>query len=104
VARKEPRLKGAWRDCDAEDSSDDVLEGHLINTGRQADLELRAMDVNDTSVTHEDLAPPTTSLVGWWVPRRMYDMTEMQIIGELCIYATIFTGLGLMAAAHRDTL
>ena len=109
VARKEPRLKGAWRDYDAENTFNSSGTGGVNDTGRHADLELKTMAVDNTTATTDEniidsLAPSTNSLVGWWVPRRMYDMTEMQILGELCIYATIFTGLGLMAAAHRDTL
>jgi hypothetical protein len=38
-----------------------------------------------------------------WNNKKIYEMTEVQVVMELCIYATIFTGLGLLAAAHRET-
>ena len=36
--------------------------------------------------------------------REMSAMTELQILGELCLYATAFTSLGIFAAAHRHVL
>ena len=36
--------------------------------------------------------------------REMASMTELQILGELCLYATAFTSLGIFAAAHRHVL
>ena len=36
--------------------------------------------------------------------RDMSSMTELQILGELCLYATAFTSLGIFAAAHRHVL
>jgi hypothetical protein len=54
-----------------------------------------------TQVSSSSSSPWTTTFMP---NKRMYEMTEIQILGELCIYATIFTGLGLLAAAHRDTL
>ena len=36
--------------------------------------------------------------------REMSSMTELQILGELCLYATAFTSLGIFAAAHRHVL
>jgi hypothetical protein len=106
VARKEPRLKGAWRDYDAENSVNSTAMTDINDNDLHGDLELKTMAVDTTAKTDKKIGSlsPTNSPVGWWIPRRMYEMTEMQILGELCIYATIFTGLGLMAAAHRDTL
>ena len=36
--------------------------------------------------------------------REMSSMTELQILGELCLYATAFSSLGIFAAAHRHVL
>ncbi|KAL3910229.1 MAG: hypothetical protein SGARI_002226 [Bacillariaceae sp.] len=98
VARKEPRLKGAWRD-DNQDESEAVVDK---DTGSEIGMD--AMDLS--SIDEQDSGPgvPSSLSRGWWIPTKMYDMTEMQILGELCIYATLFTGLGLVAAAHRETL
>mmetsp|Transcript_54648 Transcript_54648/g.63101 ORF Transcript_54648/g.63101 Transcript_54648/m.63101 type:complete len:632 (+) Transcript_54648:41-1936(+) len=94
VARTEPRLKGAWTDR-CEDKKD-----------IESNLELKIMKINDTFVNDDDdiLLSSSSFSTGLWIPRKMYDMTEIQILGELCIYSTIFTGLGLLAAAHRETL
>lgn len=116
VARKEPRLKGAWRDYDVDDKNlTNTVNSHSVPQG--TDMELKIMAI-DRSFVDEDITNVLVSMSsnssgrdryssfarGLWIPRRMYDMTQMQILGELCIYATIFTGLGLMAAAHRETL
>jgi len=69
------------------------------------------MTINDNLMddSENELMSPSSSSSssplskGLWVPRKMYDMTEIQILGELCVYATIFTALGLIAAAHRET-
>jgi len=94
VARTEPRLKGAWTDR-CKDKKD-----------IESNLELKIMKINDTFVNDDDdiLLSSSSFSTGLWIPRKMYDMTEIQILGELCIYSTIFTGLGLLAAAHRETL
>jgi hypothetical protein len=80
VGRKEPRLKGVWTDHD---------EG-------QKDME----ESNFDSTPEKPVSPFAKEL---WNPKKMYEMTEIQILVELCIYATVFTGLGLLAAAHRET-
>jgi hypothetical protein len=59
------------------------------------------LDDDDGTLSSSSSSTPFSK--GLWIPRKMYDMTEIQIIGELCIYATIFTGIGLLAAAHRET-
>ncbi|KAG7350651.1 EXS family protein [Nitzschia inconspicua] len=106
VARQEPRLKGAWRDkvinrsmVALHDESLDISELHT-----NATMDLQAMGVEDLSHNEKPITRSLSYVRGWWIPRKMYDMTELQILGELCIYATIFTGLGLVAAAHRETL
>jgi EXS family len=40
--------------------------------------------------------PPCTS--------DMSSMNNMQVLGELCLYSTVFAILGLIIAAHRETL
>ena len=97
VARKEPRLKGAWSDHreneqDQIDSSDADLDSRIM-----------AMDdmLSDNSGRSERSPSPFAKSL--WNPKKMYEMTDIQVIVELCIYATIFTGLGLLAAAHRET-
>ena len=100
VARKEPRLKGAWRDYCEDDNKESSEPSNLE--------EFKSMAMNDTFLDDDDgtLSSSSSSTPfskGLWTPRKMYDMTEIQILGELCIYVTIFTGLGLLAAAHRET-
>lgn len=111
VARKEPRLKGAWRDYDANDNTTIDSRGGLYSSSQDRNLELKIMAMEGTfeddvtshsKSTVKDMSSPFSR--GFWIPRKMYDMTQVQILGELCIYATIFTCLGLMAAAHRETL
>eukprot|EP00536_Pseudo-nitzschia_multiseries_P013006 jgi/Psemu1/261103/estExt_Genewise1Plus.C_5290033 len=100
VARKEPRLKGTWTDYDDNDEGPDKTDSDANN------IEFKTMTLEDTlmesSMLDETIPSPSFSR-GSWIPKKMYEMTELQILGELCIYATVFTGLGLLAAAHRDT-
>ena len=99
VARKEPRLKGTWTDHEGGEKD---LEG--INS--DSSPELGIMAVKDTFSDNERIrerSPSSPFARGLWNPKRMYEMTEIQILGELCLYATIFTGLGLLTAAHRET-
>jgi hypothetical protein len=107
VARQEPRLKGAWRDVDglSSNSADTSVRDRdtpELDTTFESDFQVIG---THNCLTHErTVSVNWTFSRGWWIPRKMYDMTEIQILGELCIYATIFTGLGLVAAAHRETL
>ena len=87
VGRREPSLKGAWSDMD-----------------RTKDLELKIMAMEGIEpVRHaeweDDRAPRKTG----WITSDMYMLSDLQILGELCTYATVFTVLGLIAAAHRLT-
>lgn len=97
VARKEPRLKGAWSDHDKAQKDIDAAD---------SELELRIMDVKIELSDNSRKTDRSESLFTkrFWNPQKMYAMTEIQILRELCIYATIFTALGLLAAAHRETL
>lgn len=106
VARQEPRLKGAWRDLVG--SSND-LEADVLGSEIPSHSALHVMGIDDDSIDDDDdekrfSSGPASFSRGWWISQKMYEMNEMQILGELCIYATIFTGLGLVAAAHRETL
>jgi hypothetical protein len=87
VGRREPSLKGAWSDID-----------HVM------EMKLQAMAIEGSKSTTtdrwDDLIP--SSKTGW-IPTEMYMMTDFQIMGELCLYSTAFTVLGLVAAAHRLT-
>ena len=98
VARKEPRLKGVWTDHHEDETN---LEGS------GSDIELRVMAVNNVFPDNKReivIAPsPSAFSNGLWNPKKMDEMTELQILSELCIYATVFTGVGLLAAAHRET-
>jgi len=101
VARNEPRLRGAWTDYAedkkaSDDSNSDSNIEFKIMTVKNAFLENREAII-------ETIPSPPFSKGSWMISKKMYEMTEIQILGELCIYATIFTGLGLVAAAHRDT-
>mmetsp|Transcript_22551 Transcript_22551/g.62771 ORF Transcript_22551/g.62771 Transcript_22551/m.62771 type:complete len:645 (-) Transcript_22551:4071-6005(-) len=99
VARTEPRLRGTWTDWDEDDEAFDGED-------RDANIEFKTMTLEDTSIENANLdetIPSPSFSKGSWIPKKMYEMTELQIVGELCVYATVFTGLGLLAAAHRDT-
>lgn len=56
--------------------------------------------------------PIRSSIRGLWVniplkPFRWNDMSELndiQILSELCVWATIFSGIAIIAAAHREVL
>jgi hypothetical protein len=104
VARSEPRLKGAWRDIDQDERESCPVEGDVLGSTQYSELELQSMDISVKKEEDSGNGIPSSLSRGWWIPSKMYDMNEMQIMGELCIYATIFTGLGLVAAAHRETL
>lgn len=39
-----------------------------------------------------------------WVASDMASMNDVQVLGELCLYATVFAILGAVFAAHRGTL
>jgi hypothetical protein len=109
VARQEPRLKGAWRDVDGLSSNSASAEVRVRDNDtpeldKTFESEFQVMDTHCSSKHERTASVPVTYSRGWWIPRKMYGMTEIQILGELCIYATIFTGLGLIAAAHRETL
>ncbi len=87
VGRREPSLKGAWSDVD-----------HEI----ELELKTMGMDGSEPEIMNqwENEMPPKKS---GWIPSEMYKMTDLHILGELCIYSTVFTVLGLVAAAHRLT-
>jgi hypothetical protein len=82
VGRKEPRLKGAWSD-----------------TSQDSDIELKVMAMEGM-----ELDAKISPMVAGWIYGDMYKLNDLHILGELCIYATVFTSLGMLAAAHRVTL
>ena len=93
VARNDERLQGAWKD-DAYKACGDNLE-------QGGDVELQPM------MMRQELEPVKyTELVssGVWLSNDMSMLSDLQILGELCLYSTAFTGLGMVAAAHRMTL
>ena len=103
VARKEPRLKGAWRDLDLDEGEKDNI---MEVSNPDSNPEFRIMTVKDTFSDHPkntERSPSPFAKGLSWNKKKMYEMTEVQVVMELCIYATIFTGLGLLAAAHRET-
>lgn len=79
VARKEPHLKGAWVD---------ELDGDI-------ELKIMAMDDAQLRIMAMDGARPTG--------QSPEVVNELHLMGELSLYATVFTSLGLLAAAHRVT-
>jgi hypothetical protein len=83
VSQDNPKFKAAWVD----QSSDD---GHI---------ELKTMSV-------ESMQPlkPTPSASGMWISNDMSMLSDLQILGELCLWATAFASIGIIAAAHRVTL
>ena len=88
VGRIDPKLKGAWSDADHE------------NEIEMQDMTMEPVEFAKSVHWEEPLQPRKT---GWLYPSDMYSMSEFQIMGELCLYATAFTALGLVAAAHRLT-
>lgn len=80
VGRKDSRLKGAWSD-------------------EPQEFELK--DMATTGMQPFSQRVPTSAA---WISSDMSPLSEIQILSELCIYATIFTGLGMLAAAHRVTM
>lgn len=98
VSRKEPRLKGAWTDHDAGEKGTDGS-----NSGPNPEFRIMAIKNMFSDDENKTEIPSSSFAKGLWNPKKMYEMTEIQILGELCIYATIFTGVGLLAAAHRET-
>eukprot|EP00529_Nitzschia_sp_RCC80_P016372 CAMPEP_0113446190 /NCGR_PEP_ID=MMETSP0014_2-20120614/3576_1 /TAXON_ID=2857 /ORGANISM="Nitzschia sp." /LENGTH=648 /DNA_ID=CAMNT_0000337269 /DNA_START=146 /DNA_END=2092 /DNA_ORIENTATION=+ /assembly_acc=CAM_ASM_000159 len=118
VGRQEPRLKGAWRDGETSSNNPSSIEVDKSSRNSMTpmidDLEMKIIAMegtlsnDDDDYVNDEWRRAQMSSSPWatvFLPnKRMYEMTEIQILGELCIYATIFTGLGLLAAAHRDTL
>ena len=88
VGRTDPNLKGAWSDADDEQE--------MEMTG----MSMEPVEIARSVHWEEQLQPSKT---GWIYASDMYSMSEFQILGELCLYATAFTALGLVAAAHRLT-
>jgi hypothetical protein len=87
VGRKEPRLKGAWAD------------DFNFNSNLDCDIELKVMSTKGV----DPLQPPPT-ISGAVLASDMSMLSDIQILGELCLWATAFTSLGMIAAAHRVTL
>lgn len=79
VARKEPQLRGAWEDEDPDSG-----------------IPLKSMSLKDEDPLESTILPT----IGW----NTFDTTkDLRLLGELALYATAFTALGLLAAAHRIT-
>jgi len=53
------------------------------------------------SMDIERFTPQNNGLLYKFFESDMSDMTDNQILGELCIWATVFTSLGIVAASHR---
>jgi hypothetical protein len=85
VGREEPRLKGPWADD--------------FNSNLDRDIELKVMSMEGV----DPLRPPPT-ISGAVLASDMSMLSDIQILGELCLWATAFTSLGMIAAAHRVTL
>ena len=84
VGRKDPWLKGQWADLESDN---------------ETKVNLKSMKVESM----EDLEP-SVAVTGVWISSEMSTLSDLQILGELCLWATIFASLGLVAAAHRLTL
>ena len=79
VARKEPQLRGAWEDENPDSG-----------------IPLKSMSLKDEDPLESTVLPT----IGW----NTFDTTkDLRLLGELALYATAFTALGLLAAAHRIT-
>lgn len=87
VGRKDPKLKGAWSDFDQE---------------KETEMKLMNMEgfegANDIHLEEQ-----FKSKRAGWISAEMYNMSELQILGELCFYSIVFTALGMVAVAHRLT-
>jgi hypothetical protein len=86
---------------------DDEEDSSLLKQGLdQPSLELAPMKLRSSEYGLEPLATrrrfsPATRLVTMGKP--MSDLTDGQILGELCVWATSFALLGALAAANRET-
>jgi hypothetical protein len=87
VGRKEPRLKGQWAD------------DFNFNSNLDSDIEMKVMSMEGV----DPLRPPPT-ISGAVLASDMSMLSDIQILGELCLWAIAFTSLGMIAAAHRVTL
>ena len=83
VSRTDPDLQGSWSH---ESTSEDGLE-----------MQPMSMDGMEPATKHE-------TTLGVWVSSDMSMLNDLQILGELSFYAIAFSGLGMVAAAHRITL
>lgn len=85
---------------DDEEADQDGLEmmqtRESSTSGDMAPMDMKR-DTDPADVTQLSLQAP------WW-KSDMSSMNDIQILGELCLYATVFVLLGTLAAAHRDTL
>jgi len=98
VARKEPRLRGAWTDHDKMETD---MHGSKLDSDPNFQSMVAEGDISENHLISEASLP--SSAKRFWNPKRMYEMTEIQILSELSIYAIVFTAVGLLAAAHRET-
>jgi hypothetical protein len=70
------------------------------------EIELHPMAIDGSGAHDHGLA--VIHPAKWYSPRLhlsndMSNNTDLQIIMELCIWATLFVGGGMLAAAHRET-
>jgi hypothetical protein len=89
VAERDPRLRGAYWTNEMN-----------IRDAAKSEVELEPMKLRQGL---QPLKQPMATKYGVWLSSDMSMLSDLQILGELCLWATAFTALGMMAAAHRMT-
>lgn len=78
-------------------------EDELSSTGldyHENDMQPMAIE---SSIVTSTMRLPNISLKSFWLSD-MSDLNDIQIFTELCAWATVFSGIAIVAAAHREIL
>lgn len=78
-------------------------EDELSSTGldyHENDMQPMAIE---SSIVTSTMRLPNISLKSFWLSD-MSDLNDIQILTELCAWATVFSGIAIVAAAHREIL
>jgi hypothetical protein len=88
-----------------DDDSDDEHINHASDDDDEGHVEMTPMDmVEVNNAGQQNLSMSSMSARAPWWKSDMSSMNDVQILGELCLYATVFVLVGAIAAAHRETL
>jgi len=101
--RKDPTLKGAWSDPDS-------IQNHHHHHHDETEMKDMTTTTTMEQIQREgnDDHPILDDIQTNWIsssssPTPTTRKNELHFLAELCLYATAFTALGLIAAAHRIT-